>query len=57
MGSLELMLQLVSASDDPTKPLRSDYGQAGLLEQGQRRSIRRKQQDRSTGLRARGSSE
>jgi hypothetical protein len=35
------ILQLVSASDDRTKALPSDYGPAGLLEQGQRRRIRR----------------
>ncbi len=37
------ILQLVSASDDQTKALPSDYGPAagGLLEQGQRRRIRR----------------
>ena len=33
--------QLVSASDDRTKALPSDYGPAGLLEQGQCRRIRR----------------
>ncbi len=35
------ILQLVSASYNRTKALPSDYGPAGLLEQGQRRSIRR----------------
>jgi hypothetical protein len=35
------ILQLVSVSDDRTKALLSDYGPAGLLEQGQRRRIRR----------------
>ncbi len=35
------ILQLVSASDDRIKALLSDYGQAGLLEHGQRRRIRR----------------
>ncbi len=35
------ILQLVSASDDRTKALPSDYGPAGLLEQGQCRRIRR----------------
>jgi hypothetical protein len=34
------ILQLVSASDDRTKALISDYGQTGLPEQGQRRRIR-----------------
>jgi hypothetical protein len=51
------ILQLVSASDDRTKALISDYEPAGLPEQGQRRRIRREPQDRSTGLRAGGSSE
>jgi hypothetical protein len=35
------ILQLVSASYDRTKALISDYGPAGLLEQGQRHRIRR----------------
>ncbi len=35
------ILQLVSASDDGTKALISDYGPAGQQEQGQRRRIRR----------------
>ena len=35
------ILQLVSASYNRTKVLQSDYGPAGLLEQGQRRRIRR----------------
>ena len=35
------ILQLVSASDDRNKALFSDYGPTGLLEQGQRRRIRR----------------
>ncbi len=35
------ILHLVSASDDRTKALISDYGPAGLPEQGQRRSIHR----------------
>ncbi len=35
------MLQLVSASYNRTKALSSDYGPAGLLEQGQRTRIRR----------------
>ena len=43
------ILQLVSASDDRTKALPSDYGPAGLLEQGQRRRIIR--QSRRTVLR------
>ncbi len=33
------IIQLVSTSDDSTKALLSDDGQAGLLEQGQRNSI------------------
>ncbi len=35
------ILQLVTAYDDRTKALLSDYGPAGLLEQGQRRCILR----------------
>ncbi len=36
-----MILHLVSASDDQTKELLSDYGHVGLLEQGQRHSIHR----------------
>jgi hypothetical protein len=48
------LLQLVSVSDDRTKALPSDYGPAGLLEQGQRRRIRR---SRRTALRDYGQEE
>jgi hypothetical protein len=48
------ILHLVSASDDRTKALLSDYGSAGLLEHGRRRRIHR---GRRTVLRDYGSEE